>query len=672
MPNTITGDDNDNSLLGTNSDDAISGLGGDDELHGLDGNDELDGGDGNDNLVGGNGNDTLKGGAGDDVLQGTGGNVATFIDDFSHRPKPTESLYGGGGTDIMVIDYAGYVLEDNPNRPIAVAVSIQTGSGEAEVTLRPGDKPVPGESFSSIEILHFGGPDGDDVVTGGARNDIISGNGGDDVLKGAGGDDYITDTTGVVNADGGAGTDTFVLDRGTARTNVVIDAHAGTVQQNGVDEGTFVNFENLTVIGGSGDDVIVGLASFKNTLLGGGGGDTLTGGSQDDQLNGGVGRDTITGGAGSDEIHLSQGTATGDSGDDTISIGAIHSNASGGTGDDSIFLNLRAAGGRASAGSVFDGGSGTDTLSIELGVPLNIDLTGATLQNFDALTDSDFMTDALYVLKMTTAQFSQFSSIVFGNGDFSTIALTDRADVVLPSISKFRFLQLADGGQKVDASAETNGFTKILGGSGDDTVIGLGIGAFFNAALNDGNDIFTGKAGFDHVDGGNGRDTLTGGAGDDVLVGGTGNDTLSGGIGNDVLTGGAGADHLDAGTGIDKLVYTAIADSTGATYDTVSNFDFASGSKFDLPVAVSAIASAVNHGALSKATFDADLANAVGATKLAAGAALLFHPDGGTLAGGTFLVVDANGTAGYQAGADFVICLDHALHPASLDTTDFM
>lgn len=673
MPNTITGDDNDNFLLGTSSDDAISGLGGDDELRGLDGNDELDGGDGNDNLVGGNGNDTLKGGAGDDVLQGTGGNMATFIDDGSHRPKPTEALSGGGGTDTMIIDYRGYVLEGDPNRPIAVAVSIATGSGEAEVTLRPGGDPRPAESFSSIEILHFDGPDGDDVVTGGALNDVISGNGGSDVLKGGSGNDVISDTTGFINADGGAGNDFFSLNRGGSTKDVAIDANAGTVHEGGADEGTFINFEGLNILTGSGNDVVVGLLNYKNTISTGAGSDTLTGGKLDDQLTGGTGTDTIGGGAGSDTIQLVRGTANGGAGDDMIGTGGVHDNVNGGTGDDTIFLNLY-AGGSLSAGSVFDGGSGNnDTLSLGFASAVNVDLTGTTLQNFDTLSDYNYQVFPLYMVRMTTGQFAQFSSIVFGNNDMATLRLADNADVVLPATSEFRFLQLANGGQKADASAETAGFAKILGGTGDDVVIGTDRAAFFfDAALNDGNDTFTGKASLDRIDGGKGNDVLSGNAGNDALVGGVGNDTLSGGIGNDVLTGGAGIDHLDTGTGVDKLIYTAVADSTDAKYDTVSNFDFASGSKFDLPVAVSTIASVVNNGALSKATFDTDLAQDIGAAKLAAGAALLFHPDGGTLAGTTFLIVDANGTAGYQAGADFVICLDHALHPGSLDTTDFM
>lgn len=48
---------------------------------------------------------------------------------------------------------------------------------------------------------------------------------------------------------------------------------------------------------------------------------------------------------------------------------------------------------------------------------------------------------------------------------------------------------------------------------------------------------------------------------------------------------------------------------------------------------------------------------------LTAGHAVFFTPDSGSLAGQLFLVVDGNGTAGYQAGQDFVILLANASVP---------
>ncbi len=80
----------------------------------------------------------------------------------------------------------------------------------------------------------------------------------------------------------------------------------------------------------------------------------------------------------------------------------------------------------------------------------------------------------------------------------------------------------------------------------------------------------------------------------------------------------------------------------------------------------------VNGGNLSIASMDIDLAAALGAAQLAIRHAVIFAPDGGTLAGKQFLIVDINGVAGYQAGGDLVILLDHAKHIGDLSLADFV
>jgi hypothetical protein len=79
----------------------------------------------------------------------------------------------------------------------------------------------------------------------------------------------------------------------------------------------------------------------------------------------------------------------------------------------------------------------------------------------------------------------------------------------------------------------------------------------------------------------------------------------------------------------------------------------------------------VTHGSLSTATFDADLSAALGTSALAAGHAVFFTSDQGELSGQTFLVVDANGQAGYQAGEDYVIHMASA-PPADLSGHAFL
>jgi Ca2+-binding RTX toxin-like protein len=139
-----------------------------------------------------------------------------------------------------------------------------------------------------------------------------------------------------------------------------------------------------------------------------------------------------------------------------------------------------------------------------------------------------------------------------------------------------------------------------------------------------------------------------------VLNGGAGKDTLKGAGLHDVLTGGGGADFLSGGGGHDTYKYVAVSDSTGASYDTIVKFDGAH-DHFAMPATVSGIDHAVTAGSLSTASFDSDLASAVGAGQLAAGHAVLFTANAGTLSGKEFLIVDANGQAGYQAGQDYVI-----------------
>jgi YVTN family beta-propeller protein len=58
----------------------------------------------------------------------------------------------------------------------------------------------------------------------------------------------------------------------------------------------------------------------------------------------------------------------------------------------------------------------------------------------------------------------------------------------------------------------------------------------------------------------------------DSLIGGSGNDIIIGNGGNDSLTGGAGADLLTGGSGNVTFRYSAITDSTPASYDTITDF----------------------------------------------------------------------------------------------------
>jgi len=152
---------------------------------------------------------------------------------------------------------------------------------------------------------------------------------------------------------------------------------------------------------------------------------------------------------------------------------------------------------------------------------------------------------------------------------------------------------------------------------------------------------------------------------------GQGADTAIGGAGADLFVGNGGQDTFRGNGGADTFTYLAVSDSTGVAHDIIR--DFTAGiDKFDLPFAVHGVDAAVADGALSTASFDSDLAAAVGPGQLGAGHAVLFTADTGTLSAHTFLVVDANGVAGYQAGADLVIDVTGGANLADLSTTDFI
>jgi Ca2+-binding RTX toxin-like protein len=144
------------------------------------------------------------------------------------------------------------------------------------------------------------------------------------------------------------------------------------------------------------------------------------------------------------------------------------------------------------------------------------------------------------------------------------------------------------------------------------------------------------------IDFGAGNDRYAGsGTVSGTVFGGAGDDTLAAGSGAMTLCGGAGADTLVSGSGTDTFLYTAVSDSTkGVAVDTIDNFDF---SKDHIVVAGETLTGFDHIASLHSLP--------------ANGSALI-----ASSSGDWFVVVDANGVAGYQAGEDYMIRLHHPLH----------
>jgi len=167
------------------------------------------------------------------------------------------------------------------------------------------------------------------------------------------------------------------------------------------------------------------------------------------------------------------------------------------------------------------------------------------------------------------------------------------------------------------------------------------------------------------------------GVGDSLTINGSavddGNLVVYAGSGTSFIEGGLGADKLYAGSGADTFAYAAVGDSTGPTFDTIFNFNTNS-EKIDLIgslTGVTAVDTAVTTGILGPANFNTVLEHDIGASQLQAGGAVLFTPSSGGYHGDTFLIIDENGVAGYQAGQDLVIELSHIVSVSSLSVSNF-
>ena len=181
----------------------------------------------------------------------------------------------------------------------------------------------------------FMGGDDNDSLSGGLGNDVLDGGRGDDqLIGGKGHDTYLFADTGTVETDtltelASQGTD--VLDFSSLTTAVTVKLTSETALATHLNRTVKTSatgivklaphFEN--VIGGAGDDQILGNAA-ANSLLGGAGRDTIIGGAGNDTLRGGADDDTLIGGLGADSIF-------GDGGND-LGLGGRCGVARGGTG----------------------------------------------------------------------------------------------------------------------------------------------------------------------------------------------------------------------------------------------------------------------------------------------------------------------------------------------------
>lgn len=239
--------------------------------------------------------------------------------------------------------------------------------------------------------------------------------------------------------------------------------------------------------------------------------------------------------------------------------------------------------------------------------------------------------------------------------------------------------------------------TQMLGGvtkghtiTIDGTKLGTGDVMAINSAATSvvtGHLVLEGGHGNDILGGGQSSDTMSGNGGNDVITGAN-HDALNGGGGNDVLTaisgtltmnGGSGADTMFGSTGDPELpdnahvtfYYAQASDSTGANYDQIVDFN-GKRDHFSLPDAITSV------GAASK-TIDPNDIHAPTPDQLAAASGVGAHEalvlsvkDLNHHVFATYLVVDLNGTAGYQSGSDLLINISNPHSMSGLTTASFI
>ncbi|HEX2591359.1 MAG TPA: cadherin-like domain-containing protein [Rhizomicrobium sp.] len=366
------------------------------------------------------------------------------------------------------------------------------------------------------------------------------------------------------------------------------------------------------------DDLLAGqhgTDTFTYTLSGTGGGTatvTIT-------IDGVDGNDVTTGTGGNDRYDGGDGNDTlgGGAGDDTLLGGKGDDQLDGGTGND----NLR-------------GGSGDDIVH---GGDDNDILNGKNPGN-----DSFYGDDGNDVL--TFGRFFGPSDSANGGAGYDTLALDGDYSAGIKfdasTISGIERIVVHDGFSYKLTSNDAN----VASGETLE-VSGVHLTSAYHLDFN-------GAAETD------GRFKLIGGAGNDTLAGGAQSDTILGGDGNDRIFGHGGADDLKGGTGSNTFVYAGASDSNGTAFDTITGFN-ADSDVFDLSFTVGAIDA-------TRALHHNDFAAAFDAAHLGAHHAALATTAGDRM----FLVIDTNGTAGYQDGQDIVIRLDH--FTGTLDTGDFV
>lgn len=277
-----------------------------------------------------------------------------FYDAEAGERNDVRITLGSPGTQALVRDTAGVSLGNSCRRPDSGDPTVAVcdfgelaegqeafGRGEARLALRDGDdrarvdgSAMPGGAYAPGG--EFDGGPGDDVLIGGSGSNRFDGGPGDDYIDGGlgcSGGGLIDEGPGPNGSDTFTGSGVVLYTRRTAAVEASLD---GERNDGEVGEQDKIG-RSLHVVGGEGDDLLVGNRSH-NRLAGGGGSDELRGGAGPDALSAaelasdGFGEARAVGG----DLDSTADTLRGGDGNDTLTGSAGANVLDGGRGDDTL------------------------------------------------------------------------------------------------------------------------------------------------------------------------------------------------------------------------------------------------------------------------------------------------------------------------------------------------
>ena len=578
----------DNTLTGNAANNLLTGNAGNDTLNGGVGGDGLSGGLGNDiyvvdsslDVVTENlneGVDTVQSslgytlgvnvenlsligsaavnGAGNELANVLRGNAAGNVIDGR---AGADSMLGGGGDDVYVVDNAADVVTENANEGSDTIQSSVTYTLAANV-----------ERLTLTGAAAIGG-------VGNALDNVITGNAAANALAGM------------------AGNDTYVVDHAGDAVSEVLNAGNDSVQSS-VTHTLAANVENLVLTAAAATNGTGN--ALDNALTGNAANNILTGLAGNDTLHGGAGADTMIGGAGNDLYvvdnvgdviteNLNEGVDTVQSSlafalAATIEHLTLTGNAAvNGTGNglDNVLTGNAASNTLTGAGGndTLNGGAGIDTMIGGAGNDLYVVGEAGDVVTELANEGTDTVQSAItYTLGSTLEHLTLTGSAAVnatGNNFDNTLIGNAGANILTAGIGN----DTLDGGAGIDT---------LVGGVGNDIYLVDNAADLVTEAVNEGTDTvrsgvtYTLGATLEHL-------TLTGSAAinaignnlDNTLTGNAAANTLTGGAGNDSLDGGAGVDTLIGGLGNDVYFansqYDIVRENVGEGFDTIFSSDY--------------------------------------------------------------------------------------------------